>query len=523
MKKQFMKMLASAALSFAVAATLIPVSAVPVSAVTRGVSKITRISPSAAKVTMKTGQSKKFTYKLTPSKGLSASAKKVTWKSSRPNIASVTSAGKVSAKKAGTSKITVNAKSGKTVSWTVTVKKSSTASAAVPAVSERTVYVTPQWVKSVIDGKQKESEKYVILETSTTETPYREGHIPGAYHSDVHQFETSTYAAYANNTIDYKDENLGNLVSDSELAKVLANYGITQDTTVILYGAHPATEREAFAMLYCGVKNVKVLNGDINNWKKAGYSVEKKVNTPTPKDNFGSAIPGRPELIMSKEGVKKNLAENKNFKLVSVRSLDEFQGLSDGNYPMLQEKGEIAGAVFGHAGSDANTMEEYMNADGTVISYNTFVKFMAESNVRPTNEVCFYCGTGWRATMPLLLAYEHGWNVSLYDGGWWQWSRDLEHNAIQMLRPDQAKTCSSFNYTTTSVTLNKEETYTNTDILIFPASGTLPTVRFKSDNTNVATVDSTGKVTAVGTGTCTIKMIATDQSGRNTSYTVTVR
>lgn len=81
----------------------------------------------------------------------------------------------------------------------------------------------------------------------------------------------------------------------------------------------------------------------------------------------------------------------------------------------------------------------------------------------------------------------------------------------------------TFNYTTTSVTLNKEETYTNNDIHIFPASGTLPTVRFKSDNTNVATVDSTGKVTAVGTGTCTIKMIATDQSGRNTSYTVTVK
>ena len=77
MKKQFMKMLASAALSFAVAATLIPVSAVPASAVTKGVSKITRVSPSAAKVTLKTGQSKKFNYKLTPSKRLSASAKKM--------------------------------------------------------------------------------------------------------------------------------------------------------------------------------------------------------------------------------------------------------------------------------------------------------------------------------------------------------------------------------------------------------------------------------------------------------------
>ena len=147
---------------------------------------------------------------------------------------------------------------------------------------------------------------------------------------------------------------------------------------------------------------------------------------------------------------------------------------------------------------------------------------MAECNVLPTNEVCLFCGTGWRATMPLLLAYEEGWKVSLYDGGWWQWTRDLENNAVQMLTPDQAKTCSTFEYTTTEVTLKVGENYKNEDIHIFPASGTLPTVRFKSDNDNIITVDETGTVTAVSAGTATIKMIATDFSGRNTYYTVTV-
>lgn len=72
------------------------------------------------------------------------------------------------------------------------------------------------------------------------------------------------------------------------------------------------------------------------------------------------------------------------------------------------------------------------------------------------------------------------------------------------------------------VKLQVGDTYKNSDIHIFPASGTLPTVRFKSNNTNVATVDADGNVTAVGAGTVNIKMIATDFSGRNTSYTVTV-
>lgn len=454
----------------------------------------------------------------------------VKFSSSNTKVATVSSTGTVTAKSAGkaviTAKLTQKNSKGKylTAKTTVTVKKAETKPEEVPSAKKTDVFVSPAYIKSVMDGKQEESKNYVILDTSTEAAPYNEGHIPGAYHCSVRQVESSTYAAYANNTIDYTDENLGNLHEPAELAALLKKYNITKDTMVILYGAHPATERVAFCFLYCGVENVKVLNGSLTNWKNAGYEVETKVNTPVTDANydFGTTVPAHPEYIVSKEELKDKLANDKNFRLVSIRSLDEFKGLSDGNYPMLQEKGEIAGAVFGRAGNDANTMEEYMNADGTLISYERFKGFMADSYVYPTNEVCFFCGTGWRATMPLLMAYEKGWKVSLYDGGWWQWTRDLEHNAIQMLTPEQARTCSSFEYTNIDVKLQVGDTYKNSDIHIFPASGTLPTVRFKSNNTNVATVDADGNVTAVGAGTVNIKMIATDFSGRNTSYTVTV-
>ena len=450
--------------------------------------------------------------------------------SSNTKVATVSSTGTVTAKSACkaviTAKLTQKNSKGKylTAKTTVTVKKAETKPEEVPSAKKTDVFVSPAYIKSVMDGKQEESKNYVILDTSTEAAPYNEGHIPGAYHCSVRQVESSTYAAYANNTINYTDENLGNLHEPAELAALLKKYNITKDTMVILYGAHPATERVAFCFLYCGVENVKVLNGSLTNWKNAGYEVETKVNTPVTDANydFGTTVPAHPEYIVSKEELKDKLANDKNFRLVSIRSLDEFKGLSDGNYPMLQEKGEIAGAVFGRAGNDANTMEEYMNADGTLISYERFKGFMADSYVYPTNEVCFFCGTGWRATMPLLMAYEKGWKVSLYDGGWWQWTRDLEHNAIQMLTPEQARTCSSFEYTNMDVKLQVGDTYKNSDIHIFPASGTLPTVRFKSNNTNVATVDADGNVTAVGAGTVNIKMIATDFSGRNTSYTVTV-
>lgn len=404
-------------------------------------------------------------------------------------------------------------------------KKAETNNSKVEAVKKEKVYVTPEWIKSVIDGEQEESKDYVILETSTSADAYNEGHIPGSVFGSVRMIERSCMQAYTENTIDYNDEELGNFLAPEKLAELLKKYGITKDTTVILYGpTMMATTREAFCFLYCGVENVKVLDGDLETWKKAGFDVETTVNEPQPKEDydFGCVIPAHPEYVLSKEQLKDNLANNKNFRLVSIRSLDEFNGLSDGNYGYIQETGEIAGAVYGRAGSDANSMEEYMDPDGTIISYDTFKGFMKDSNVEPSNEVCFFCGTGWRATMPLLLAYENGWKVSLYDGGWWQWTRELENNATQNLTPEQAKTCSSFEYTVTEVNLKVGETYKNEDIHIFPASGVLPTVRFKSDNDNVITVDEEGNVTAVGAGTATVKMVATDFSGRNTYYTVTV-
>ena len=454
----------------------------------------------------------------------------VKFTSSNKKVVTVSSKGVVTANSEGkavvTAKLTQKNSKGKYLQakTTIIVKNAQTRPVEVPSVKKTDVFVSPAYIKSVMDGKQEESKNYVILDTSTEVKPYNEGHIPGAYHCSVRQVESSTYAAYANNTIDYTDENLGNLHEPAKLAELLKKYNITKDTVVILYGAHPATERVAFCFLYCGVENVKVLNGSINNWKKAGYETETKVNTPTTEASydFGTNIPAHPEYLVSKEELKDKLTNDKNFRLVSIRSLDEFKGLSDGNYPMLQEKGEIAGAVFGRAGNDANTMEEYMNADGTLISYEKFKGFMEESYVYPTNEVCFFCGTGWRATMPLLMAYEKGWKVNLYDGGWWQWTRDLDHNAVQMLTPEQARTCSSFEYKNTDVKLKVGETYKNEDIHIFPASGKLPTVRFKSNNTDVAQVDADGNVTAVGVGTVNIKMIATDFSGRNTSYTLTV-
>ena len=74
----------------------------------------------------------------------------------------------------------------------------------------------------------------------------------------------------------------------------------------------------------------------------------------------------------------------------------------------------------------------------------------------------------------------------------------------------------------TSTTLNKGATETLT-VTRTPSSVSYPTISWSSSNTSVATVNSSGVVTAVGNGTCTITATTTDGTNISKTCSVTVK
>jgi len=281
----------------------------------------------------------------------------------------------------------------------------------VEAVDVKKVFVTPEWIKSVIDGEQPESKKYVILEASwgaAADSPdYNTGHIPGAVHVDIASIEGEPY---------------WNLKSPEEVEKAMLEMGVTKDTTVILYGADVSgTARVAYAYLWAGVDNVKVLDGGLNAWTKAGLELEKTANAASPATEFGAKVPVHPEYWVSIDDVQKKLNEDSNFRLVSIRSYKEFNGETSG-YSYIDKAGEPKGAVWGKAGSDPYHMEDYTHEDGTYITMDELKELWKDVEFTLDNDLAFYCGTGWRASIPFLIMYENGYtNISMYDGGWFQW------------------------------------------------------------------------------------------------------
>lgn len=284
------------------------------------------------------------------------------------------------------------------------------------AVSQRTVYVTPEWVKSVVDGTQEGYENYVICEVSygdvDSSPDYATGHLPGAIHVGIIEVEDATgdeAGAY-------------NLLAADEVVKNLLSHGITKDTKVILYGQDiSGTARQAYGYLWAGVEDVKILNGGIDAWTAAGYELETEANEGTPAEDFGVEAPAHPEYWVSIEDAKERVANDDNFKLVSIRSEDEWLGKTSG-YSYMDKAGEPEGAVWGKGAQSAADVADFTNEDGTVKDLAGLQEVWADCDFTLDNDLAFYCGTGWRACPPFLVLYENGYdNIAVFDGGWYQW------------------------------------------------------------------------------------------------------
>ena len=293
-----------------------------------------------------------------------------------------------------------------------------TTSEKVEKVDKRQVFVDPDWIKSVIDGKQEESKDYVILEASWGEEKdspdYLKGHIEGSIHVNTDSIEEGP---------------VWNLKSGDEIEKSLLDLGISKDTTVILYGRDSAAAaRLAHTYLWAGVENVKLLDGNIDTWEKNGYKVEKQSNSGSPIKDFGVNIPAHPEYILDIEDLVLKLDKDDSFKLVSVRAYDEYIGKTSG-YSYIEKAGEPKGAIWGKGGKTAYSNEDFVHPDGSFIDLDEMVTMWKELDFEfdKKDELSFYCGTGWRAAIPFLIMYENGYeNMTVYDGGWLEWQLNDE-------------------------------------------------------------------------------------------------
>ena len=304
---------------------------------------------------------------------------------------------------------------------------------------ERLVHV--EWLSQVLDGEKPDAApggRFLLFHVNFgVPEEYDEGHLPGALHLDTNLLE---------NPVDWQRR------TPVELGAALRALGIAHDTTVILYGRDTegdaaekwpgrragqiAACRAALILSYAGVADVRLLDGGYDAWVRAGNPLETTPRVPTPIASFGVAIPRRPDLIVDIDEAKQILDAPDTAALVSVRTWEEHVGQVSG-YNYIGAAGRIVGDVWGNCGSDAYHMQHYRNVDNTMRAYPEIAANWADAGIAPDKWVAFYCGTGWRASETWFYASLMGWQrTAVYDGGWYEWSRDPVSNPIEVGEPE---------------------------------------------------------------------------------------
>jgi 3-mercaptopyruvate sulfurtransferase SseA len=283
--------------------------------------------------------------------------------------------------------------------------------------------VSASWVKELVDGKNPETytgKEFKVFEASWGEEKdspdyLKVGHIKGAVHI---------------NTDEVEEGPLWNRVSDAKLQKFAENNGITIDTTVVLYGTDLMPSYRVAAILkYMGVKDVRVLNGGLTKWTTAGYELEKTSNKKVAVASFGATVPVNKGYIVDLAEAKEIIADKAGSKLVDIRTWEEHIGKTSG-YDYIKPMGRPAGSVWGHAGKDNSSLNDYRNIDGTMRNSDEILAMWKEYGITPEQRLSFFCGTGWRAAEVLIYADVMGLkNISLYDGGWNEWSGNTGNQA----------------------------------------------------------------------------------------------
>jgi thiosulfate/3-mercaptopyruvate sulfurtransferase len=262
------------------------------------------------------------------------------------------------------------------------------------------VLVTTQWVAQNLNAPC-----HRIVEVDVDTTAYDKGHIPGAVGWN---WQTQL-----------QDNVRRDLIDKPALEKMLGDSGISNDTTVLLYGDNNNWfAAYAFWQLkYYGHKDVRLIDGGRKKWLAEGLPTITEL--PTVKKATYRATDPDESVRARKEDVLAILRNEKRGQLVDVRSVDEFTGKILAP-PGLSETAQRAGHI---PGAENIQWSQAANEDGTFKSFDELKQLYGSKNITGKDEVIAYCRIGERSSHTwFVLKYLLGCkDVRNYDGSWTEW------------------------------------------------------------------------------------------------------
>ena len=243
-----------------------------------------------------------------------------------------------------------------------------------------------------------------LVEVDVDTAAYDQGHISGAI-------------AW-NWTTQLCDTVQRDIIPKAAFEKLMADSGVGNDTTVILYGDNNNwfAAWALWQMKIYSHKDVRLMNGGRKKWLAEGRELTTEVPLVT-KETYRAMEPDMSLRAFLPE--VQRAFETRSHMLVDVRSPDEFTGkvLSPpGLAETCQRGGHIPGAKSIPWGMACKEDGSFKSADELAALYQS-------KGVTPDNPTIAYCRIGERSShtwfvLKYLLGYR---DVKNYDGSWTEW------------------------------------------------------------------------------------------------------
>lgn len=262
------------------------------------------------------------------------------------------------------------------------------------------VLVSTQWVADHLNDP-----KIRLVEVDVDTSAYDQGHIAGAVGWN---WQTQL-----------QDNVRRDLIDKAALEQLLGKSGVSNDTTVILYGDNNNwfAAYALWQLKYYGHKDARLMNGGRKKWIE-----EKRPLTTEPAKVSATTYraTGPDESVRAhKEEVFAVLNKKSSGALVDVRSVDEFTGKIIAP-PGMTETAQRAGHIPGAANVP---WSQAAREDGTFKSADELKQLYQSKGVNGNSELIAYCRIGERSSHTwFVLKYLLGYNnVKNYDGSWTEW------------------------------------------------------------------------------------------------------
>ncbi|MBT3336402.1 MAG: sulfurtransferase [Anaerolineae bacterium] len=221
----------------------------------------------------------------------------------------------------------------------------------------------------------------------TAKEKYEKEHIPGAAFFDHNNFSepNSDYMLM--------------VASEAEISAQIGNIGISENSEIVVYapGILPAATRAWWILHYAGHRNVRILNGGLDAWKKAGGEVEQGERHYAPVEYKGLF---KRKMLVSKNEVMEAMKESK----VCVENA------------LMNESYQAAHIT----GSTCLPCTDLMLGMDAFVEQNLITEKLKKG--LGFKRIITYCGGGIAATVNAVAHFMIGnENVAVYDGSMYEW------------------------------------------------------------------------------------------------------